>query len=256
VLYARKHTLLLPHRALTDWFCAGLVIAAILTALGSFERTGLVALAVLGLLLWFGSAHKIRYAGVGVLVALIGLSAMSGLWYDRMATITTFRTEDSALVRIGVWLWTLHYAASHPLGGGFDVYLIDSFRVPIQGTGQFLDISARAFHSIYFEILGEQGIVGLAIFAAMIGCLFVTLRQVRQACGAGAEDAWLRDLAKALARSTLVYLAGGAFVGIAFQPLFYYWFAAAICLQHYVARASRAVVPLPAPVDAALARCV
>ncbi|SRR5579859_1111706 len=236
ILCMRTHSLLLPKGPLRHWLCFGLIAAAVLTALGSFERTGLIALAVLAFCLWLRSRRKWLHGGAAAGVALAGLGAMSGVWYDRMATISTFRAEDSALTRIAVWLWTLHYAADHPLGGGFGVYLINHFEVPIAGTGDVLEITARAFHSIYFEILGEQGIVGLAIFAAMVVYLFASLRSVGKAGAASAEDAWLAGLAQALTISALIYLAGGAFVGIAFQPFFYYLFAGALSLHHFAAR--------------------
>jgi len=243
ILFARRGTLLIPRNRLTDCFWVGLACACVLTALGSFERTGFVALAVLGVCLWLPSRHKFRNAVLGLIPILIGLAFMPALWAIRMGSISDFRTEDSALVRIAVWLWTLDYAAAHPFGGGFDVYLIDHFRLPILDSGSFLDVNARAFHSIYFEILGEQGIVGAVIFAAMIGWLLLSLRRVVRLSRLSPKDAWLGRLAGAVAASSLIYLAGGAFVGIAFQPLFYYWFAMALCLENYVARTS----PLPHP---------
>jgi len=246
ILYARKHSILIPRHWLFDWFCYGLIGASVLTAFGTFERTGIVAMAVLGLFLWAQSKHKVMFGTLGLAAAAIGFTVMSGDWFDRMSTISNFQVESSALTRIAVWMWTLQYAAAHPFGGGFAVYLLDTFRVPIKGTGDFLEINARAFHSIYFEVLGEQGIFGFGIFASMIACMFVYLRSVQRACRSVPADAWLYELARALTISAAVYLAGGAFVGIAFQPLFYYWFAGAICLHQYVARAraiSAAAVP-------------
>lgn len=242
ILYARKHTLIMTHRPLFDWFCYGLIAAAILTAVGTYERTGLLALGALLGMLWLRSKHKILYGSLALLLAMVGLAMVSGEWYDRMATISTFRTEDSALARIAVWLWTLQYAVAHPLGGGFGVYLIDNFRLPIEGTDDFLTVSGRAFHSIYFEVLGEQGIIGFGIFATIIGTMLFYLRSVQNACRGVTEFVWLYELSTAVMMSSIVYLVGGAFVGIAFQPLLYYWFACAISLHQYVARAQGEVM--------------
>jgi probable O-glycosylation ligase (exosortase A-associated) len=238
ILHVRRWSVVLPQSLFTDCFWFGLILACILTALGSYERTGFVALAVLALCLWLPSKHKVRNAVLGLIPLLAGLVLMPGLWATRMATISDYRTEESALVRIAVWLWTLDYAAAHPFGGGFGVYLIDHFRLPITDDGSFLEINGRAFHSIYFEVLGEQGVVGAVIFASMIFWLLLSLRRVAQGSRLSPNDAWLGRLAGAIACSSLIYLAGGAFVGIAFQPLFYYWFAAALCLQNYLARTS------------------
>lgn len=262
ILYARKHTLLLARHPFVDWFCFGLIGAAILTSLGTFARTGIVVMATLALIMWAQSKRKVLYAALASIPGIVVLMALSGEWYARMTTISDFGSETSALGRIAVWLWTLDFAAAHPLGGGFAVYLINSFRLPIEGTTDFLEINARAFHSIYFEVLGEHGIVGFGIFATMICCMFVYLRSVRRASRLVSEDTWLNELAKALTTSALVYLVGGAFVGIAFQPIFYYLFACSICLHQYVARttvsvaatASTTVTGLPAGQAIALRR--
>ena len=72
---------------------------------------------------------------------------------------------------MAVWEWTLDYVKANPLGGGFDSYRANSFtyEMPVRtGTGnttavEYVEVTdkARAFHSAYFELLGEQGYVCL-----------------------------------------------------------------------------------------------
>jgi len=56
--------------------------------------------------------------------------------------------------------------------------------------------------------------------------------------------AWCRDLAIALQIALVTMLACGAFIGVAFQPMFYYLFALSACLRQYrrkVVKASRPI---------------
>lgn len=245
ILWIVKHSQIIAGSKLLRACCYALIGGCVLTALGTFQRTALVVLAVLGCYLWLRSKHKLVFGSIGVIAVLIAASIMvGGQWASRMATIDTYQTETSALTRIAVWMWTTQYALAHPAGGGFGVYLINSFRVPIGNTGEFLDIKGRAFHSIWFEVLGEQGIVGIIIFLGLIFCAFKYFWRVQRRTRDLPDRLWLRDLAFAMAASTAIYLAGGTFVGIAFQPFFYYCLGCAISLHQYVARTEKAEQPL------------
>ncbi len=103
----------------------------------------------------------------------------------------------------------------------------------------------RAFHSMYFEILGEQGYVELAIFTGMVALFFWTMTRLSQKAKIFPELEWLRDLAHALMTFAVVYMCGGAFVGISFQPLLYYVLALGICLGQYYRRCLSVPVRLP-----------
>jgi O-antigen ligase len=152
-----------------------------------------------------------------------------------MGTINTAGSDASAMGRVAAWLWTLDYVKEHPLGGGFNVYFINSFSLPMS-DGSILEVKGKAFHSIYFEVLGELGYPGLVMFLSMLFWSIATLMKIRKRARAHPELAWLGDIATALVCSTLVYMFGGAFVGVAFQPYFWYLFGIGISLKHYADR--------------------
>ena len=104
------------------------------------------------------------------------------------------------------------------------------------------EIYGHAFHSIYFEVLGEHGWIGLSIFLALIANTLISLRRVMRRTRDSPELAWCDDLARALFCAVMVILACGAFIGIAFQPILWYLFALATCLSEY---ARRALAPVP-----------
>jgi hypothetical protein len=96
---------------------------------------------------------------------------------------------------------------------------------------------ARAFHSSYFEVLGEEGWPGFILWLAinLIGIVRMEILR-RRYRKAGEDMAWVPPLAAALAYAQLIYLVGGAFVGIAFQSFIYMLLGAQIGLDTYLTR--------------------
>jgi putative inorganic carbon (HCO3(-)) transporter len=237
MLYLRGSARVLSALPFVRPVMVGLVAAAILTAIGTQARAGLVALAVLALILLMQTRRKLLYAAIIAVSASVGWVVAPEAWHERMATIGEYNSESSALGRVAVWLWTLEFIQEHPLGGGFDAYKINTFQVPIEDQpGEYLEIKGKAFHSIYFEVLGEHGIPGAVLFAALLGSMLLSLLGVIRRTRDDAELAWLRDMAQAILTAVTVYLVGGAFIGIAFQPLLYYFVAWSICMREYLRR--------------------
>jgi probable O-glycosylation ligase (exosortase A-associated) len=234
-LWVNSYSLLVSPtwlRRVLAWFLIGFSLVA---SLGTFARTGLISVGLLLVIGFFRARRKFVY----VLVVIFLLSSVRGFmgetWTERMGTIQTAGSDESAMGRVAAWLWTLDYVKEHPLGGGFNVYFINSFSLPMS-DGTILEVKGKAFHSIYFEVLGELGYPGLVMFLSMIGWSLLSLRKVSRFAKRHAELAWLRDISTGLFCSTLVYLAGGTFVGVAFQPYFWYLFGIGISLKHYADR--------------------
>lgn len=229
--FLAQHSLLLGF---TNWRkvgYTGLSIVAVSAAVGTYERTALVGFAVVGAMMLLKSRHKLLAGAFVGLVALGIIYLTSSGWNARISTVADYSSEGSALGRLYVWQWTLRYVAGHPLGGGFNVYLIDHIVFP-----DGYEAYGKAFHSIYFEVLGEQGYVGLAIFAALLVYTFFSLLRVARATKGRPEMLWAHDLASCLQAALLTLMACGAFIGIAFQPFIYYVVAAAVSLRHNVSR--------------------
>jgi probable O-glycosylation ligase (exosortase A-associated) len=236
VLYLIKHGTLLPKSRITTIMYVGLMVLAVAASIGTYERTALVGFGVIGIFVWLRSKRKIlvAIAGIGVVSAIIAFGSVQ--WLGRMSTTTNFAQEDSALARILVWEWTLGFVAEHPQGGGFNSYFIDTIRLPSKDPHGATVVHGKAFHSIFFEVLGEQGWIGLGLFLALIVNSLVMLRTVASRCRQFEGMEWCRDLAFALQASLLTLVCCGVFIGIAFQPMLYYMFAASTCLRQYVAR--------------------
>ncbi|MBC4018003.1 putative O-glycosylation ligase, exosortase A system-associated [Siccirubricoccus deserti] len=237
-LFLAKHNRLMPAWPIVRLGYIGMAGLAVMATIGTYQRTGLVGLVVLAITFWVRSRQKLLVGtGLGIGAIVFALSVSSN-WAERMSTISEYQSEGSALGRILVWQWTLGFVANNPFGGGFHSYMINEFTS--QPTPEYPNgytVRGKAFHSIYFEALGEHGWIGLGLFLAInIATLLSLQRVIRRTRGSEAL-AWCRDLAAALQVSLLVLLACGAFIGIAFQPMFWYLFAASGCLSHHVGRA-------------------
>lgn len=245
IIYVMRHNLLFPKNRFMTCLFVGIIITSLATVVGTSARTGLIALGVLYVLMVLKSKKKVLLIGAAALagIVLMNLDLSSTPWGSRMSTIETYNQDSSALGRIAVWKWTIEYVQSHPLGGGFDAYAHNRISsVSDDGVISYYpewQLAGKAFHSIYFEVLGEQGFPGFAMYAAMIIITLLELRRLKKQWRDHAGMAWVVALADALTSSILVFLAGGAFVGIAYQPYIFYMIGLTVAIDQYSARVLR-----------------
>lgn len=251
LFHLRRYTLILPRWRIIKLGYVGLAVACLAACVGTFERTAIVGLVVVVLGFLLRSRRRILYGAILAGVVVGGSSyvaASKNEWVERMKTIATYSQDNSAYGRILVWQWTLEFVKTHPYGGGFNSYLIDEIKYP--GTKEHPEPivdKARAFHSVYFEMLGEHGWVGLGLFLSLFAVSFLTLRRAAIGAKRLAGMEWCHDLARMLQISLLVPLACGAFIGIAFQPEIYYMFALAVMMRQQVRVAERMARAAPKP---------
>jgi putative inorganic carbon (HCO3(-)) transporter len=239
-LFLGRHSLLIPKTFLIRLIYPALCVLAGLTVIGTFERTGLIGLLTLGGTALLRSRRKGLVLVVGAASLVAGTYVTTSAWNSRIETIGDYQNEGSALGRILVWRWTLDYVSSHPFGGGFMTFLIDHIEFP-DGS----DRNGVAFHSIYFEILGEHGWIGLALYLGMVIASLVALQKTIRQTRRHPELLWCRDMASALQIALVVLMVCGAFIGIAFQPMIHYLIAMAVSVSQ-CARRTVASLPVPA----------
>ncbi|MFZ2005999.1 MAG: putative O-glycosylation ligase, exosortase A system-associated [Stellaceae bacterium] len=236
LLVLRRHSLLIASPTLRNVLYLGYIVIGLAGAVGTFARTAIVGAAVLLSGFWLQSRRKILFVIAAVPVAAVLSLALTTQWQDRISTIEDPTADTSADTRLIIWRWTLDYVAQHPFGGGFDVHNTSQIFVPQPDQEAPRLEVGRAPHSIYFQILGEHGWVGLFLFlaiqAASLGMLWKTSRKTRGIV----ELRWCRDMAKALMMATLTMLACGAFIGIAYQPTLWNLTALSVCVSEYARR--------------------
>ncbi len=236
-----------------DWrvkaFAYALIFACLLIPIGTQARTGLVCIAVLGILTLRSTKRRLLYVTLVTSAALIAIPLLPSSFTQRMDTIKGYKADTSAGTRLAVWSWTLDYVEDHPFGGGFDAYRGNKIRVVTETTesgGTQGDVStsveydqARAYHSAYFEMLGEQGWPGLILWLLIHGGGLIRMEILRARYKKREGQEWISNMANALQQAHLIYLVGSLFVGIAFQPFVYMLVGLQIGLDTYAGRKLR-----------------
>lgn len=240
-MFLARHNQLLPKLKIVPFGYWGMAVLAVVTALGTYERSALVGLVVLAGYMWMRSKHKLGFGIVVSIAAIVIVFSMSAKFDSRVLTISDYQQESSALGRILVWRWTLGYVATHPFGGGFNSYVIDHIEFPAEGGSPATIVFGKAFHSTYFEVLGEHGWVGLGIFLAVVAITYFRLYTLARRVRPIPELKWVADLADALQSGMAVFLTAGAFVSLGFQPMFWYFVALSVSLDAYVWRCLRQI---------------
>ncbi|MEO0462753.1 MAG: DUF5935 domain-containing protein [Pseudomonadota bacterium] len=233
--FTRFGTVFRPHWAVTG-LAVALIFSCLLIPIGTEARTGLLCIAALALLLLrYTNKRFLFLAGAGAL-GLAALPFLPQSYYDRMATITQPGEDESASTRLAVWGWTLDYVSQKPFGGGFDAYRGNSFTYRLPKTEEvgnttlveYAEVTdeARAYHSSVFEVLGEQGYPGLAMWLMLhlLGLWQmerINARWKRRSKRGDMEEeeAWIAPMAGALQLASCIYIVGALFQGIAYQPV-------------------------------------
>ena len=255
ILWLMKHGTVFPPDWRVKLFGFALIFACLLIPIGTQARTGLICIGLLGVMLLRSTRRRFLYVSLVGAALLIAIPLLPSSFTERMDTIKGYKADSSASTRIAVWKWTWGYVQDHPFGGGFDAYKQNKLRiekVEEKDTSTSQDVThsveydqARAYHSAYFEMLGEQGWPGLILWLLIHFGGLIRMEVLRQRYKKREGERWIADLATALQQAHAVYLVGSLFVGIAFQPFVYMLVGLQIGLDTYAARRARAGTTTP-----------
>lgn len=211
----------LKLQASNKWARHGLLGATALTLVaivGTHSRGALVGLAAMGLFFLLKSRQRLFPLILGIMFLIALPFVMPEHWFERMHTIETYEEDNSAMERLRAWRNATNLASERFLGGGYDALIF---------------WGGRDAHSIYFEVLGEHGVLGLGLFL-MLGLLtWMKASRVRKLCRSDPAQQWASDLMAMVQVSLIGYAAAGAFLGLAYFDL-YYHLVAVVILSHLV----------------------
>jgi len=217
------------------WLCIVTMLFSVLSVLASYSRGAAVTIVAIGCYFWFKSRQKLPIALV-IILLVVGLSPfLPETWYARIDTIADYQQDASAMGRLNSWVMAINLASDRLTGGGFGAFTRLNFLVYAPDPTDVHDA-----HSIYFEVLGEQGWTGLLLFLGMyISCWRLAGKVRRKA--REQQDASLALLADMCKVSLLAYAVGGTFLGLAYWDLPYYLIA-------FVVISHRLLIPETQPV--------
>lgn len=226
----------IKHKYLKLGF-TGLAGLSVICVIGSYSRGGFIGLVIVGWQVFLKSRAKIFFIIAATLFSAAAIYIAADKWTDRIQTIETAKTDNSFLGRTTAWKLATLAAMEHPfLGVGQDSLQypvvwqyfyddIDTFDfVSTSNTSKY---TPKAAHSIYFQVLGDSGFLGLSFFLMiLIGSLVLTNKLKKKA-----HDDWVKSLSASLHTTLLVFCVSGGLLSMAYYDLLYALIAVAICLK-------------------------
>lgn len=215
------------------WLQHALTLAMLLCMLsivGTQSRGALLGIIAIGFFLWIKSRSKFGLGIMLLFVVITILFMMPESWWDRMGTIKTYDEDSSAMSRLTAWEVAWNVAKGTFVGGGARMLTLATY----ERYGSESVVKALDVHSIYFEMLGEQGFPGLFLFL-LLGLLFWRRcsRMIKQ-CKNDPETKWASDLASMLQVSFIGYAVSGGFLGLAYFDYYYDLIAVALIASQLV----------------------
>lgn len=232
------------HRAKRHWVRVlhwGCFVLTTISILFSYSRGAFLGFGALAFVMIVRSRYRVPALGMAVLLVALLFAVAPASWTERMFSIKDYQEDASAMGRINAWSFAANLAADRVFGGGFRTFTREWFIVYAPNPTDVHDA-----HSIYFEVLGEQGYPGLAVFLAILGTTLWRLERLRKRGGGEQARVWYAELAEMLQFSILAYAVGGAFLGLAYFDLPYYLVIAALLLEFVADREPPEPAPEPA----------
>lgn len=218
----------LRHTVQQRWLQWGLIASMVLcavSALGSHSRGALLALVTMTIFFWVRSKDKLRIGVTVMLLAPVLLGVMSQEWEARMATIQTYEEDQSAMGRINAWWMAFNLAKNNVFGGSFET-ATPAFFALYAPNPDFI----QGPHSIYFQVLGQHGFIGVFIYLAMWVATWKACNRIRSMTKGIAEKQDTHLLASMIQVSLAGFAVGGAFLGLAYFDVPYFLMAVVVRL--------------------------
>lgn len=207
-------------------------VFSVLSVILTYSRGGILGLAAVLLAISFKSKYKLVGVFLVVLVALGVVTFAPQGWMNRMTGLARGDVDMSGQQRLISWRTSWNFALDYPITGGSfnalpDVQLFQHYQ-PAPLPGGFLSSGP---HSIYFQVLEEQGFIGLALYLLLVGSCWMSLYSLRRKARRSVSSQWVVPYTDMIEISLFGFLVSGAFLGLANFDLFYQLVAMVIILK-------------------------
>lgn len=211
------------------WVALALTLVAIV---GTYSRGGLVGLVVVGFAFLLLSKHKFRAMIVALIVGSAILTFAPTEWKQRMGTIQGYEADASARGRLEAWETAWNLAVDRPLvGGGFAAIEQKSVSSKYRPGGQ---ATARAPHSVYFQLLGDHGFLGLFLYLVMVFLATANLFRIQAQTKGRDNLEWANVLSRMMLIAYAGFLTAGSFLSMAYYDVFLCLVALSVSLREIV----------------------
>ena len=210
----------------------GLALLNVVAIVGTYSRGGFIGLVILAFAIWLKSNRKLLFAFIAILAMPILYANAPTEWKERQATVETASTEDGSFIgRLWAWKIATLIALDNPItGGGFkattDAVLWRMYANETPDFGPIYtkpippELTPKAAHNIYFQVLASAGFFGLFVFLCMLSkAYFLSQKNKSRSKKAGIK--WSQTLSDAICLSLVAYGITGLNVSLAYFELVY-----------------------------------
>ena len=194
-----------------------LLFIDIIAIIGTNSRGAFMGLIAAAAILFLRSQRKFMFLIIAG-IAVMGVQEMqsdagekrSG---DRYSTIESYDADKSFQGRMFAWNYAMHdvMEESAIMGLGFG-----AFRGAITHKGTWKDA-----HSIYFEALGEHGIIGFSLYLLLLLSTINASRRLEKLTKGNPSLYWERDLIVAIQVFIAFFMVGGITISHTYIELYY-----------------------------------
>lgn len=203
--------LYLRSQSASPWLRAGLIglfCLTIIAVIGTHSRGAFLALVTFGAFFWYRSQRKFMILAGLMLILAPTIVFMPAKWTERMTTITEAGQDASFQGRVDAWVINYKLAKANPVTGAG---LRNSYEhdVAVSVDPERAE-HAKAAHSIYFEILGGAGFIGLIIYLALLASALAISWRIYLSGRKSETTPWKWSFAYYTQISLTVFAIGGA----------------------------------------------
>lgn len=206
-----------------------IMLLCVASALGSQSRGGMLALSAMGAVLWWRSPRKGVMTLALLVVLLFILPMLPDAWWERMHSISSYSEDASSMGRIRSWKVAIQVALHNIFGAG--MYYQHPIIFAMWDVDQGPMIAA---HSVYFQILGNHGFIGLFLYLMVGVSAFRTAGWLRVHARNIPQAQWAAHLGAMTQVSMAGFAVGGAFLSMGYYDLQFNIMAMVVLARHWV----------------------
>lgn len=217
---------LTEERRWVRWAAVGLAGACALAVIFTFSRGGLLALAVLLVLLVVRSGRPllllVLLAGLLILTPVYVSDSFQASYLDRASSISEYQEDDSSMGRLHEWKVALEIFQDYPVFGVGPNNLRVVHGIYSPGSAYF-----RVTHNSFLQILVWSGLPGLVLYLAILGVSLVRLSRMRRSVASRRLSAY----AGALQLALIANIVAGVFLDMCAFDLTYHLVGMTVALE-------------------------
>src|SRR4051794_34897287 len=195
----------------------------------SYSRGGLLGLSVVLLAISMKSRKKILAGALVIFCAFMILTFAPAAWMQRMTKFAHGELDNSAEGRLHAWGFAYELAKDNPItGGSFSTFTPELYERYAPSADPMM---YQGPHSIYFQVLGELGFCGAAIWVALLLSTIFSLRRLRNKLKMFPEEKWAVASSNMFEVAIYGFMVSGAFLGVAYFDYYFQLIAGTIVLK-------------------------